>query len=749
MKAFLSLACVFTLSGQLSMGQAIEGAESLRDRSRILQKKNPVSSETSGFSSFDGLTSNGDAEGVSQFGYLWATSISSSPSGSINLLSRYNAMTENFGYGARARYEHPFDENGRYGISIDIGTNRFDRRFDSLQYLWDEEPDSSVGLTLPNTARFDVRTLETESKHARLFGQATFGKTRVYAVGSHSVIDDMDERLRLEYKTSGDTSSDDSLVTFQKNRKRNSLRRSPDQRTENVYGVGAELALENTQFRAGAVTRSWKRLRPGTYTVQFEDGIRDQLTLDLSDPTRPVAVEPLVQENLSTFEFLEIRFEDKTTHDSDDIVYFDTDITGTTPNFNYKISTGALYREKNRDNFELRRNYDGYEGVYGMETTLNDQPVGDFLEGDYTLGYFPAERPVLEHFETHLDGYLYNASSSEQDSLSQNYDSYERVLGGYLNALFEFGEWSLSTGARYEDTKIETFGYEVIANVDDSIEVSPEYGSQTYQNGFPTLSIAYRKSESSLFQFSWQTTIARPDYYDLIPYQIIARSSEVVRSGNPNLRPTLLDTATLSWAKQLGDDSSLTLGISSVDIQDFIYSTEETIVDGTYEGFKFRSKFNGSSARIHGIDFSLSRVFEPSILKGKGITARVLHQYKESTADTDNVAFSETPLPMVARNKSRLSIEQTIGRLYWLLQMDYTDQALDQFGPSLSTFEYLDQRLTTNARIVYKIDQSWVARFDFLNIGNAPLDESIGRLNRMGKTTIDSWQCRVDIGRKW
>ena len=748
MRALLSLACASLLTLQQIHSQEISGADSLRDRSRILQKKNPVSSETSGFSSFNGLTANGDAEGVNSTDYLWATSAADKASGSISFLSSFNSLSNNLGYGSSIKASYPLDDQGKSGVSIEIGRNDYDQRFDTLQFLWDSSENEATGLLLPNTARFDVRNLDSRAEHARIIAQTMIANTRFYVVGSHNIIDELDERLRLEYKPSGDVTADEKNVTFESNRIRNSLRKSPDIRIETVYGFGIERESDDLSIRTGGLIRDWQRLRPNTFTIQFQDRERPPLTIDLQDERKPSALRSTADEDPSRYDFLEIRFEDKNTSDSDDVAYFDLDRTGSLQNVSYKLSTGSIYREKTRDNFEIRENYDSYQEPYRLDAAQNPSPVGSFLDGAYQLGNFPSETSILAHFEQNKSGYVFNQNSSDQDSLSQNYNSYERVLGGYLNLLLEYNSWNLSTGFRHEKTKINTFGYEVIANEDGSIEVSPEYGEQDYSHTFPTLSLSYQLPNSTA-TLSRQKTIARPDYYDLIPYQIIARSSEVVSSGNPDLSPTILDTLSFSWEKQLAKDSSLRIGVSTIDIQDFIYETEETIKQGTYEGFKFRSKFNGSHATIDGIDLSLSKAFEPAFLKGKNVNVRLLHQYRESSAYTENASFSQTILPLVAKNKSRLSLEQTIGQFYWLIQFDYTDKTLDQFGPILSAFEYLDQRLTANARFMYKIDQNWKAQVDIINIGSAPTYETIGDFDRVGKTTIDSWQSRLNISRSW
>ena len=72
MRFFIPIIAVFFIGTHESIAQEISGEESLRDRSRILKKVNPVSSETAEFSDFSELSASEDAEGFLALGYLWS-----------------------------------------------------------------------------------------------------------------------------------------------------------------------------------------------------------------------------------------------------------------------------------------------------------------------------------------------------------------------------------------------------------------------------------------------------------------------------------------------------------------------------------------------------------------------------------------------------------------------------------------------------------------------------------------------------
>jgi len=749
MRFFIPIIAVFLIGTQESIAQEISSEESLRDRSRILKKVNPVSSETAEFSDFSELSASEDAEGFLALGYLWSAYQQNDQKNILSLLSRYNNLTGNFGYGTNLQYS--FYNRGKKSsrVSIDIGSNKYDRRFESLQYLWDSEKDPSIDRYLPNTARFDVRNLETRTRHLRLQGQTSIGPHKFFLASSQEIIEEIEERLRLEFKMARPLFIEDSEVTFGENRKRKSFRKGPDSRTETVFGSGFILDFDQLKIRLGAVNRQWKRLRPGISTIQFEDRLNEGITLNVINQKEPVIEGNIADQNLHQFDFLEIRFESKSTEDSDDVVYLDTNWSGNHSLFKIDLSFGSLFREKVRENFEVRRNFNRYDGSYRLSEVGRNEAEGPILGRDYELGYFPSENEIHAHFLSNESNYSFDTVSSQQDSLSQDYTSYERVFGIYSNATFTLGDWVFLSGLRNENTKIETFGFEVIAQDDGSIEVSPKAGFQDYSNTFPTFSASYRHSKSSTSNLSWQRTIARPDYYDLIPYRIISRTSDIVTAGNPFLKPTFFEAISASWTKQIPTGVSVSAKLTSIGINDFFYSVEDTIKSGPYAGFRSRSQSNGTNASIRGFDFSMSKTFSSNFFGKEKTNIRLVHEYRESDADTNLEYVLPTMLPEVARNKFRFSLEQTIGKFRWLLQIDHKDKSIDKYGPNLSTFEYLDDKMTSNARFVYNFDQNWEALIDFINFGKTRLNETIGADGRIGQTTVDCWQSRMKITRRW
>ncbi len=114
-----------------------------------------------------------------------------------------------------------------------------------------------------------------------------------------------------------------------------------------------------------------------------------------------------------------------------------------------------------------------------------------------------------------------------QNSDAFDYD--EKVFAGYFNYSFDTENWSLSLGLRVEQTEIK--GISISNN---------EINTQDYLEWFPNASIQYNISERFNIYTNYRSSITRPKYTNLNPFQFFLNESTVV-VGNPNLTPVISD----------------------------------------------------------------------------------------------------------------------------------------------------------------------------------------------------------------
>jgi len=109
---------------------------------------------------------------------------------------------------------------------------------------------------------------------------------------------------------------------------------------------------------------------------------------------------------------------------------------------------------------------------------------------------------------------------------------------------------------------------------------------------------------------AWTNTIARPNYFDLVPYRAIAEDNEELAIGNPTLKPTTSMNFDLMAEKYFVSVGIISGGLFYKKIDDFIYVySEDDYFDNesenTYDEF-FQPR-NGASANLFGFEFAFQR----------------------------------------------------------------------------------------------------------------------------------------------
>ena len=165
---------------------------------------------------------------------------------------------------------------------------------------------------------------------------------------------------------------------------------------------------------------------------------------------------------------------------------------------------------------------------------LEDQSDPNYLAGGkYLAGNF-----VTREYLGGLDllGSNFESSLVLDEFAAGNYEANENIFAAYL--MYDVAltsDLSLIIGGRLEATNISYTG----RNVDydnETVTVTDEV-EDNYSNFLPAVLFKYNLSENSALRFSWTNTIARPNYYDLVPYQEYVEEDDELSLGNSLLDP--------------------------------------------------------------------------------------------------------------------------------------------------------------------------------------------------------------------
>ena len=118
-----------------------------------------------------------------------------------------------------------------------------------------------------------------------------------------------------------------------------------------------------------------------------------------------------------------------------------------------------------------------------------------------------------------------SAKEFDHESDASDYDANERVGAGYAMAEIYLGsKLLLLPGVRVESTRVRYTGYDVLYNDDgDYASTQAVMGRDSYTQFLPSAHLRYAIDQDTNIRAAYTRTLARPNYYDLVPYQLVSR----------------------------------------------------------------------------------------------------------------------------------------------------------------------------------------------------------------------------------
>jgi outer membrane receptor protein involved in Fe transport len=180
---------------------------------------------------------------------------------------------------------------------------------------------------------------------------------------------------------------------------------------------------------------------------------------------------------------------------------------------------------------------------------------------------------------------LFNGEGEPAEFLAINYSAKESISAGYIRYDQDINDqFSFTAGLRLENTNIDYTGN----MVEDEEDLRGRRSlNNNYLNVLPSLTLKYDIKENLIVRAAYSTALARPNYYDLVPFFNSLPSEEELIVGNSNLKAanaTNFDLMIENYFRSVGIISG---GGFYKNINNFIY----TYRDGQYNTAKFNADF--------------------------------------------------------------------------------------------------------------------------------------------------------------
>lgn len=622
-------------------------------------------------------------------------------------------------------------------LGVVLSGSLFDHNLgsDNIEAEWAEDDDGNAFIE-----EFDVRKyrLQRTRRSVSLSLDYAFDPNNtVYFKALYNHRDDWESRYRLRYTDIEQTDDGTWIGEVRRQTKgginsdRVDNRRLEDQRAMNFSLSGDHLFGEKIKLDWSVNYARASEDRPNERYIRYA-AEEATLNYDISDGSKP---DITTDAPASAYGFDEITEENQFTKDEDVNGCIDLEIplstTAKTSRLKVGFRTRNKWKERDNDFFE----YAPTEATEAQFENLaivptNDETVGDYLAGNYESGLF-----VTKEFLGELD--LTDRSSFEEEDVFDeyvpgNFTATENILGGYAMIEQTLGEKLLVlAGLRLESTSIEYTGNEFV--IDEEGDPIPDQirsitNSDNYLNIMPGVHLKYNFNQDAILRFAWTNTLARPNYFDLVPYREVNREDNELTLGNPELEPTTsmnFDLMGEYYFKSIGLVSG---GVFYKDIQDFIYVFQQSDFVDPVTGNTFDDRFqpqNGEGATLLGFEVAFQRQldFLPGALKGLGIYTN--YTYTNSDADgirsEDGDFRTDLGLPGAAEHTLNASLSFETKKLVVRASLNFTSDYVDEVGSEAFNDRYYDTQTFLDINASYAITPMWRIFAEANNLTDQPL----------------------------
>jgi TonB-dependent receptor len=610
---------------------------------------------------------------------------------------------------------------------------------DNIEGEWSE------GSAGPYVEEFQIREYQVQRIRRSVSGSLDWrvgdGSTLTWR-SMYNHRDDWENRFRLVYGMDEPDASGATVAELERESKggigsdRVKNQRLEDQRTSSH-------SLSGTHLFGGGMSVEWQgqwaqasQYRPNERYINFvaEDV---PVQADISDPGRPrFTIQGAAANDLSQFELDELTEENSWTRDRD--LNGRLDVTMPFASGRTELQLGGRYRDKSK----LQDNdFTEFDSALG---TLADAPREnltnpDFIPGDYAVGEF-ASRGYLGGLDL-TDGELVL-----DEFIPANFEADERIVGGYAMLTQRLGDRTrLIAGARVEQTRVDYIGNEF---VDDDESFRPTEGDQSYTNVFPSLTLRHELGDGQIVRAAWTNTIARPNYYDLVPYRLVNREDGELEVGNPVLEPTRSMNFDLMYERFFSSVGILSAGAFYKNIDDFIfgYTVQNATDPVTGQVFsEITQPQNGAGAELLGFELAVQR----NLPAGFGIYLN--YTFTESSVEGLPIPGRENedlPLPGSSKHTGNASLSFDDERFSFRASLNFQDDFIDpgELGGSAFYDRWYDRATTVDLNGTVRLTGSARFFFEANNLTNQPLRYYQGERSRLMQEEF--YDLRIQTGIK-
>jgi TonB-dependent receptor len=390
------------------------------------------------------------------------------------------------------------------------------------------------------------------------------------------------------------------------------------------------------------------------------------------------------------------------------------------------FKAGVKYRDKQkgRDRLEMTDTTSNTLRLTDFQT--GDPGLPSFLDGRYD--FFPfTDQSKVERIPTLPSAGTVTATQNHTRD-AENFDGSERVVAIYaMNDLYIGQKLYLLPGVRYEHTAADFTGRQVLFSPNGAYLATTPLVAKSHSGVvLPDVHMKYAVSPESIVRAAFTRSLARPNYYDLVPYRLQDDLAQTIALGNQDLRPTT------SWNVDVMAEHYFTsVGVVSAGafykrLTDYIYVyTRQQTLDGAL--FQVTQSLNGDAATVRGLELAFQRQL-PKPFSGIGVYGN--YTYSGSTAFFPSHP-GKASLPGQAAKVGNIAVSFERHGFASRLSVNFNGSFTDQVGAASGLDRIYDKHTQIDLSLSHKLSKNLAAYVDGVNLNNALLRYYQGTTDRV------------------
>ncbi|MFV0521508.1 MAG: TonB-dependent receptor [Mangrovibacterium sp.] len=637
--------------------------------------------------------------------------------------------------------------NNKLGITLSGTIQNSQLGSDNIEAEWTKNDDGNIIMN-----EFQVRTYQVQrlrQSYSANFDYEINANHKLEASVVYNHRNDWENRFRTQYKDLDDAGNSSIIRETKGGTNKNA--RLEDQRIQH-YALKGE-------HHIGALNIDWK----ASYSKASEDRPNERyishsyknlvINQDISNTEKPQVIisDSDAADLNSNWNLKGITEEHQYTDEIDKSFRINLELPLSKDGKSSVLKFGGKYKMKNK---YRGNNYYSYEPVdeskFNTEAMnfLSNKTKNNFLAGNYKAGHY-----INSSFLGNLQLNNSNEFNKEQvlEELANNFDASENVAAGYIRFDQSFKKLHLVFGIRAENTYVNYSGYELI--IDEEGNTSDLKKTETQNNNYinilPSLMAKYNFSPNTQVKFGWTNTIARPRYFDLVPYVNINREDNELSIGNPDLKATTSMNFDLMIEHYYANIGMVSAGLFYKDIKDFIVKQRKDnyeYMGNTWE--QFTQAINAGNASLWGIETAFQRQldFLPGFLKQFGIYAN--YTYTKSAVSNFQIegrANEDLSLTGTPKHNVNASLAYEGKKLSARLSYNFASAFIEEYGDDAFEDRYYNSVSYLDFNTSYNFNKKFTIFAEVNNILNTPLSYYQGNKKYMMQAEYYNVRCNLGL----